>query len=1610
MNNKLFICSYKLILLFTFFCISNFAFSHEQRVHQYIVMQAYELLKMKYPGIANTPFNLHIGGMESSCSDADQFDIPQITVGAYREDCEDPVYHYDDVIAPVRDGWRSISHFWDADAGDESKLSVWYMSGTPFNNAYQKVLRYIKPEIYGHWAAKVHFPGYPTVFYRPDGTTFDFYSRGEVGIEYDNIIDFYSNGVVRIVGYYNDLGQWVTPYMDFNLPITIRLGQSSRDRIVYEIIGRVAHLIGDMGVPAHVHNDIHGPFPIDRAESFETEMSLRYNGWDANDAENQGGVLDIYNTVPSHDYARIMRYLMYTTNQIADRFPSDQYDGDNVWHGYEGDDYSILNIISNITAPYEHSDGVFYAEAADYAFVYSIRSVAGLLYWFATETEMLPKVTVKTSFDGGSLLLNGKPVNSGYKRLFTNPTDAWLYVYDQDWTEPSGKTYNRVFEKWEKVTKNDQTTYNERRWNITITESATYTAIMNRQFNINVLPSASYIEVGSGGFVKLNGSILNAPWNGSFIQNVSSPLTLEANPPDDSWYVVGWQYDDGDLRDNLGNIRCENPLVLTPTDHLQGLHPIFKKRLASSKSTALASNGQKKLVSTNIYGPEMVYLTYESGDCIFATYSSDNCATWKDEWAIEGLPSSTLIYRNPSTVINPDNRQVSRIYEKVKYENSNWIHYIRWDGAPYFNNHYEDLGYFSSPKDYQATPVATTIKPQDREPSLLVAAWLSNGAIEYGVGKIMSDLFSFQWSAVNLSQVLTNQINNPTNIAIVVTRRLSANLSANQSTDSSGNSTNSTTVPINFNCYIVWEEPGGIKLTIGSSSSLSPVASEIDWASPKTIAANIGSETNTKPTIALDGENNIIIAWEYKNGTQGNIKVERLYGGQYINGQTFDNSTGENNYLWSATLSDYRYNPLKSNDLTITWHTSQGIAAAQYVSGNWIAPYIIDKDGQNASLEMTMSTSSSDRMVVYLNSSKVPYYNFKTKVISQPMQIGGSISTGWNLVSIPDIVGDFTKTAVYKTASSDAFAYEGSYVSKNMLTNGSGYWIKYDQTPNPDLSYVGTGLYNLPITVQSGWNMIGSISSAIQTSQISDTNHNVLSDYFKYINGGYQPDVTIEPGRGYWVKVNSVGYLTLNAASPPVNQHPPAAQEPPLPPGAPSKPRLLTPDSNTVDRSVSLTFSWYQVDGVATYRFQLSTSSTFNTLIVHDSTLTANSKSVSSLSYNTSYYWRVKATNESGSSYWSNVWKITTMSPPPVPPPAPLLSSPANNSTGQNISLYLSWNSSTGATQYRLQASRYSTFSSLVLDYTNLTGTSSWISSLSYNTKYYWRANASNSSGTSSWSTVWNFTTKSAPPPDPCPTYTSYAKMDVVVISDSLGREQTLYLRNNVLAIGKGMKSNEEMPPESPPGLFHAKFHSGKFLETIKPGKEKTILPLKIRDAVYPLTIRWDIKEENLTNHRLKIHDGQNTEDVNMSGVGQTKIEKGNNGNKTIIIESAASQPPCNPQNNKTASQGGEESTPSLPSTPTEFRLLQNTPNPFNPITEIRYDLPEELYVVLKIYDVLGQEIKTLVHEMQSAGYKTVTFDGSNLSSGVYYYRVDATSIADPNKSYSDVMKMILVK
>jgi len=88
---------------------------------------------------------------------------------------------------------------------------------------------------------------------------------------------------------------------------------------------------------------------------------------------------------------------------------------------------------------------------------------------------------------------------------------------------------------------------------------------------------------------------------------------------------------------------------------------------------------------------------------------------------------------------------------------------------------------------------------------------------------------------------------------------------------------------------------------------------------------------------------------------------------------------------------------------------------------------------------------------------------------------------------------------------------------------------------------------------------------------------------------------------------------------------------------------------------------------------------------------------------------------------------------------------------------------------------------------------------------------------------------------------------------------------------------------------------------------------------------------------------------------------------------------------------------------PDKYKLFQNYPNPFNPTTTISFELPSESFASLKVYDVLGTEVATLVNDKLTAGHHEVTFNGSQLTSGVYFYRLLAGK-------YTKTSKAVLIK
>ncbi len=200
-----------------------------------------------------------------------------------------------------------------------------------------------------------------------------------------------------------------------------------------------------------------------------------------------------------------------------------------------------------------------------------------------------------------------------------------------------------------------------------------------------------------------------------------------------------------------------------------------------------------------------------------------------------------------------------------------------------------------------------------------------------------------------------------------------------------------------------------------------------------------------------------------------------------------------------------------------------------------------------------------------------------------------------------------------------------------------------------------------------------------------------------------------------------------------------------------------------------------------------------------------------------------------------------------------------------------------------------------------------------------------------------------------------------LIFKDATGNYQKLYFgkADNIL------KKMSEMPPLPPEGVFDVRLASNNIYAD---QKENVIV---ISSANYPVEISW--KAVDQLNAKLYI-DG-----------------------KEITMENSGSILISDPAVKIVLKMDAEKLIP------TEFGLAQNYPNPFNPVTVIKYQLPMDEFVELKVYNLLGQEIKTLVNEIQEAGYYEISFDASRLPSGVYFYKLNSGN-------FTSVKKMILMR
>jgi type IX secretion system substrate protein/List-Bact-rpt repeat protein len=194
----------------------------------------------------------------------------------------------------------------------------------------------------------------------------------------------------------------------------------------------------------------------------------------------------------------------------------------------------------------------------------------------------------------------------------------------------------------------------------------------------------------------------------------------------------------------------------------------------------------------------------------------------------------------------------------------------------------------------------------------------------------------------------------------------------------------------------------------------------------------------------------------------------------------------------------------------------------------------------------------SDKDSTYTFRSIVQDHLITVKFSDGSVAMKCDVADNWNIISVPLGVPDYRLSELYPTAASPAFAYTAAYVREDTLRPGAGYWVKFQGAQS--VTVTGKPVGPDTIDVAEGWNMIGSISSSVPVANIVSIPPGITTSNFFGYSGGYKTTTVLQPGFGYWVKVQQAGQLVLSSlVSPPAANRirvSPHGEAPPIPPGA----------------------------------------------------------------------------------------------------------------------------------------------------------------------------------------------------------------------------------------------------------------------------------------------------------------------------------------------------------------------------------------------------------------------------------------------------------------------------
>ncbi len=489
----------------------------------------------------------------------------------------------------------------------------------------------------------------------------------------------------------------------------------------------------------------------------------------------------------------------------------------------------------------------------------------------------------------------------------------------------------------------------------------------------------------------------------------------------------------------------------------------------------------------------------------------------------------------------------------------------------------------------------------------------------------------------------------------------------------------------------------------------------------------------------------------------------------------------------------------------------------------------------------------------------------------------------------------------------------------------------------------------------------------------------------------------------------------------------------------PDVPQLAMPLNSEANVPDTINFTWNYANNASSYALKLSTLASdgvTDSIVLQTSSILDTSYQVTGLSGETTYFWSVSATNLAGTSNYSTNYSFTTGFPS-----TPVLLTPLFQVLDVELNSTFTWGSNVKASSYNFQLFEGLGISSegIILD-TVITDASLQVSNLKSGTFYSWHVSASNASGTSLWSKVFQFKTRVILPAIPTliePANNLSTLTDSVIFVWS-GDELSLKYRIQVAtdeAFSKRLFDIDNIKATTIKlGGFDGatKYYwrvraannggsstfSDKFMFSTGFPKEPILVYPGYQQLNIELdpTLKWS-KADLATEYKVQLSEGLslNTSNLLIDSVvvGDTSLffNKLNVASfytwRVMASNSNGSSVWTEVFQFKTSADSVLAIEDNEFTVPKKYLLEQNYPNPFNPSTTISFALPKAGMTTLRIYNIVGQEVATLVDDYLEAGTYSVIFDANSvnvrLTSGLYLYRIESNE-------FTSIKKMLLIK